>query len=118
MPDKIIINEILVNTRIGVPEEERRFCQKLLITVILQRPLKKAGKSDSIKDTVDYFKVYGRIHDLAALKPRKLLEHFAHEIAEMILQEFSMSSVEIEIKKFILPDTDSVSVKIKRRRKK
>ncbi|MDK3161962.1 dihydroneopterin aldolase [Kamptonema cortianum] len=66
--------------------------------------------------TTDYYQVYQDIHALAAKKPRKLLEHFAHEIAEAILGKYKVKAVEIEIRKFILPETAHVAVRIKRKR--
>ncbi|MDZ4744264.1 MAG: dihydroneopterin aldolase [Verrucomicrobiota bacterium] len=118
MPDQIIIKNMAVRTRIGVPDEERRFAQDLVVTVVLFQPLKKAGRTDEIEQTTDYYGVYQKIHGLAAKKPRKLIEHFAQEIAEMILNAYSVDAVEVEIHKFILPGTSYVGVKIKRKRKK
>lgn len=116
MSDKIIIQDISVKTRIGVPDEERQFPQTLLVTVILHLSLKKSGKSDDIEETTDYYQVYQDIHSLAAEKPRKLLEHFAHEIAELTLDKYErVKAVEIEVKKFILPDTEHVAIRIKRK---
>ncbi len=118
MSDKIILQDISVKTRIGVPDEERKFPQTLLISITLHQSLRKAGKSDSIEKTTDYYSVYQGIHALASLKPRKLIEHFAHEIAGMILKDYAVHAVEVEIKKFILPETAHVAVKIKRKRSK
>ena len=50
----------------------------------------------------------------ASKHPRKLVETLAEDLAEMILSEFAVREVTIEIEKFILPDTESVGVAVTR----
>ena len=44
----------------------------------------------------------------------KLIETLADELATHLLERFSLAEVEIELCKFILPDTKHVSVRIRR----
>ena len=116
MNDRIEIIDQEVHCHIGVPEEERATPQRLLISSKLFLNLSEAGQKDDIAQTIDYFQVYQRIHDLAAARERQLIETLAEEIAEMVLVDFQPDSVEIKIKKFILPNTQHVSVCIQRSR--
>jgi len=99
-------------TRIGVPEIERATPQRILVTLHMEVK-EGAGKSDALKDTVDYESVYTRMKILAK-EERKTLERFAEDIASTLLKEFSLESIEVTLQKFILPGTAAVSVTISR----
>lgn len=114
MTDRIEIKNQEVQCRIGVPDEERRSPQRLQITTTLYLDVSGAGRSDVIENTIDYFEVYQEIQKLSEDRERRLIETLAEEIAEMILARFKPQSVEVGINKFILPNTDHVSVSIKR----
>ncbi len=67
-----------------------------------------------IDRTINYHSVYLLVKKLAEDKERQLIEKLAEETSAMILREFSTDAVAVEIKKFILPDTKYVSVRIER----
>lgn len=115
--DQIIIRGLSLSSHVGVPDEERAKSQVLRINVTLfplpsERPLE-----DNIDQTVNYYAVSLRLEEIAKEKPRKLIETLAEDMASSILSEFSVSSVTIEIEKFILPNTHHVGVLITRDRK-
>ena len=101
---------------IGVPEEERAKAQRLLVTVQMKGDFSKACLSDDILATINYYEVSQRIEKICESRPFKLVESLAHEIASCVLNEFSPESVEVEIKKFILPNTRFVSFALTRER--
>lgn len=70
--------------------------------------------NDDIARTVDYHAVTIRVDEVAASKPRKLIETLAEDLAAMILDEFPVSRVTVEIEKFILPNTTCVGVSVTR----
>jgi 7,8-dihydroneopterin aldolase/epimerase/oxygenase len=108
--NKIVIRHLAVQTHIGVPDKERAEPQKLLVTVEIEPLLSFAALQDHIERTVDYDAVARSIRALAGRRPRRLIETFAEEIAALILQDFRARRVSVEIRKFILPDTDYVAV--------
>ena len=55
-----------------------------------------------------------RVRQLAGARPRKLLETLAEEICACVLEEFSVRAVEVELRKYILPDTEYVAVRLSR----
>jgi len=111
--DSIIIDGLELSTNIGVPDVERATPQKVLVTVQLQTSTKEAGVSDDVSKTIDYAHVVESIKELAQTE-RKTIEKFAEDIAAMILKDFKPNAVTVTIKKFILPETDHVSVTINR----
>ena len=48
------------------------------------------------------------------MRPRKLIETLADDIAETILHEFGLRWIEVTIRKFILPNAEWVSVSTRR----
>ena len=71
----------------GCLEEERREGNTFLVDFYAETELKKAVKTDDLKDTIDY----GRIYDIAAEQmaiPSNLLENVAGRILDAIRKEF------------------------------
>jgi dihydroneopterin aldolase len=109
---KISIVDLEVFYRVGVPDAERAQPQRLLLTVEMEFDFDKAAKSDSIADTIDYFAVSQKLLKFGADREWKLIEKLAGDLCEMILTEFKPQNVSIEVKKFIIPQTRCVSVKM------
>jgi dihydroneopterin aldolase len=115
MSDIIRVIDLEVFVRIGVPEEERREPQRLLISLEMSvDSFSHAAGTDNLARTVNYFDVVQLVKKLLAEPPRKLLETLAEQLAASILGAFPIEKIAIEIKKFILPDAQYVSVKIER----
>lgn len=109
--NEILVNGLRVATRIGVPAEERAADQELEIDLRIGSPVSFDSLDDAIGRTIDYAAVCQRIEDLAVAKPRALIETFAFEAGTMVIEEFGAPWVEVEIRKFILPQTRSVGVR-------
>ena len=114
---KISIVDLEVFYCVGVPREERTRPQRLLLTIEMQANTVKAAKSDSIKHTIDYFKVSQRLLRFGEGKSWKLIEKLAADISKMILEKFKPRSVTVEVKKFPIHQARYVSVSASRRRK-
>ncbi len=71
----------------GCLEEERREGNTFTVDFHAETELKKAVKSDDLKDTIDY----GRIYDIVAAQmaiPSNLLENVAGRIVDCVRKEF------------------------------
>jgi len=112
--DQIFIRGQKVSCHIGVPDQERSELQELIIHTRFSASSQTL--KDDIDQTIDYHAVYLRIDEVASSQPRKLIETLAEDLAAMILSEFSVTEVSIEIEKFILPNTQCVGVTITRRK--
>ena len=55
--DKLIINQFKLDTNIGIYQHEKENKQTLYFNLEVSTCLKKAGKSDNIKDTINYEKI-------------------------------------------------------------
>lgn len=115
-PDIIEISRLQVPTHIGVPDEERVSQQTVFVTIGMVPSQGFVALHDNIAHTIDYAAVATEIKELAASRPRKLIETLAEECATDLLARYPLSSVEIRIEKHILPYAESVSVAIHRTR--
>jgi dihydroneopterin aldolase len=112
--DEIEIRRLAVQTHIGVPDEERENLQTLWISVKMRPSQGFHGLQDKVENTVDYYEVSQRLTELAAKRPRHLIETLATEIADTLLCFYPIAFVEITVEKRIIPETEYVAVKIKR----
>ena len=112
--DKIIIEEIEIPFRIGVPEEERAKPQLLRLSIFIEHSLQTAALSDDLSQTIDYATLADELASFGEGKEWKLLERLAHDLALWILQRFGTERVTVEAKKFILPNARHVSVRLTR----
>ena len=114
MPDLIHIENLEVQAHIGVPDEERAYRQRLTVSVTLEPKTTFVALGDSIENTIDYAVVCEQIKTLAANRPRRLVETLAQELAEQLLSAFPIQRIIVEVRKFILPETDYVAIRIER----
>ena len=116
MPDRILIESLELSSRIGVPDEERAQPQRLTANLVLEPIRDFRALDDRLENTVDYFVLSECVKALSLARPRHLLETLAGEIASELLARFPLRSVEIELRKYVLPDTAFVAVKLRRER--
>lgn len=113
-PDEIRISSLRLATHIGVPDEERATIQELEADITIRVSHRFESMQDDIAATIDYAAVATRLRQLAAQRPRRLIETLASEMAACVIEEFKAAAVEIELRKRILPDTDHVAVRVMR----
>ncbi|MEI8064559.1 MAG: dihydroneopterin aldolase [Verrucomicrobiota bacterium] len=112
--DKIIISDLEVQAHIGTTAAEREHPQRLLVSIVMERDLNEAGRTDMESSTTGYDAVIDLVKKLLAHRPRKLIEAVASEIAELILSRRLAVAVTVEVKKFSMPGTRHVAVEIRR----
>ncbi|MFT5905782.1 MAG: phosphoglycolate phosphatase [Cryomorphaceae bacterium] len=110
--DVVKIRGLELPTFIGVPDDERKDQQVLKVDVDMTPEVSFSSLNDEIQGGVDYYQVSLRLKETALEKPRKLIETLAEDLARVILDEFSVAKVRVEIEKYILPDADRVGVEI------
>jgi 7,8-dihydroneopterin aldolase/epimerase/oxygenase len=114
--DEILLSGVQVTAWIGVSEQERELPQTVELDAVLVPEGGCEAKSDELAGTIDYEAVWRRLREVAAERPRKLIETLANEMAGDLLRQFPLCEVGIEIRKSILPGTQSAGVKIWRTR--
>jgi len=108
MIDCIHIEQLEIHARVGVPDSERAQAQRLILNVTFWP--KRSGPRDNITDTVNYSEVATSLKEFVAHRDYRLIETLAEETAGHLLARFPLRKVAIEVRKFVLPDADYVSV--------
>jgi dihydroneopterin aldolase len=113
----VFIRDLSVQTVIGVPDDERRQPQSLLMDLDIELDANHAAQTDHLADTVDYAAVVDDIRDCLAGKNYFLLERLAEFVAARILDVFGARRVSVQVAKVgILKDVRLVGVKVTRSR--
>lgn len=115
-PDKILISKLELSTRIGATEKERSKPQRMVASIVLEPSVGFAELRDRLARTVDYDAVAQAVKAHAADGERTLIETLAEEIASLLLRRFALNAVEVELRKFFLPDAEFTGVRIRRER--
>lgn len=114
-PDQILIANLELSAHVGVTDAERSRPQRLTVSLTLTPARGFDGLDDRLENTVNYSAACKAVRALAAERPRRLIETLAADIAADILARFACEAVEVELRKYILPDTDYVAVRLSRR---
>lgn len=110
MPATLSLVDLKLSCHLGVPDAERRKAQTVLCTAVFPVPsLARAAAGDDLRKTVDYHSLSQVLRAEARRIPRKLLERLATDLARVACRRFRLPWIEIELKKFILPETRHVS---------
>ncbi len=113
---QISIVDLEVHFHIGVPQKERARPQRLLISVEMSHDFSAAAATDRVNQTINYFTVAQKIRRLGDERSWKLVEKLATDVADLVLKEFSPTSVTVLVKKFPIPQASYVAVSLTKHR--
>ncbi|AKZ66140.1 dihydroneopterin aldolase [Candidatus Palibaumannia cicadellinicola] len=117
--DILLIKKLTVMAFIGIYEWEQQRLQKLVLDLELGCDNKLAACSDDISDSINYVDISEAVLSLVSGNYFALIERVAEEIANMLLNKFSLPWVRIKVTKpSALPQAVSVGIIIQRSRKK
>lgn len=103
MKDCVFLKDLQAFCRLGIYEIEHKLGQCLRIELELEFDQEKAGKTDSINDTINYVDVSITVRELAASRPFMLLENLAQEITDTLFKKFEiLDAIKLEIHKNIV----------------
>ncbi len=114
MKDNITISRLRIPVYIGVPDEERASPQDIEVTLSFEPQRTLFGTQDQIEATIDYYSVSQLLVKVAQEKPRKLIEQLNEELLEVVFDHFPIKSATITTYKFIIPETEYVSISMSR----
>jgi D-erythro-7,8-dihydroneopterin triphosphate epimerase len=97
--DRIFIRDLALRCIIGIYPEERREKQDVVINVVMECDLRKAGRSDELEDTVDYKSIKKAILKLVEKSHFQLIESLAENIADIALADEKVQQVSVTIDK-------------------
>lgn len=97
--DKIFLDELKVDTVIGIWEWERRIRQTVVIDLEMSADIARAAATDDVADTLNYKSVAKRVQEFVADSSFQLVETLAERIASIIREEFDVSWVRVRVNK-------------------
>jgi dihydroneopterin aldolase len=109
--DRIHIDQLEIEANVGVPDAERATPQRLLVSITITPATGFRELGEELDRTIDYAAVCDAVTDYVRGRSFKLIETLADETAMLVKRQFGASRVEVEVRKFILPQTAYVSVR-------
>ena len=107
---KIVIKDLVINTKFGYYEEEKKKNQRLKFNIeieVFMLPI----NDKSIKNLIDYDKII-KIIEIILNKHINFLESLSEEICNEILKDQRVKNINLQIDKLdIIKNTTSVGVK-------
>ena len=112
--DRVHIEQLKLDVRIGVPDEERSNTQRLVLNITVWPKRRFDALEDDIDKTINYVELCRSARQLVETRQWKLIETVAAELAAHLLTTFGLSAAEVEVRKFVLPNTEYVSATVRR----
>ena len=97
--DIVYLNQLEVDTVIGIYAWERQIRQTLFIDLEMGFDNRKPAATDAIEDTLDYKAVARRVTAFTQASEFQLVETLAERLAELLREEFALPWVRIRINK-------------------
>ena len=99
MSDVILLEGIQVPAALGVTAAERRMRRPVLLDLEVARSLRDAGRSDNIRQTIHYKRIFDIVEDVATSHEHRLVEALAERIASAVLSKFDADAVTVSVRK-------------------
>jgi 7,8-dihydroneopterin aldolase/epimerase/oxygenase len=115
--DTIHIEQLEMLAHVGVPDHERSAPQRITITVTAWPIAGLHALGDDISQTINYSAIARAVREIVDERRDKLIETLAEKIAEHLLSSLPIRRVLVELRKFVLPDAQFVSVTLTRERR-
>ena len=97
--DKIFIEDLQIDTVIGIYDWERQIRQVISLDIEMGRDISRAAATDAIEDTLNYKEVAKRLIAYVQNSRFELIESLVERIAEIILYEFDIARVKVKLSK-------------------
>jgi len=97
--DKIFLNELKVDTIIGIWGWERKIRQTVVIDLEMSADIARAAATDNVEDTLNYKSVAKRIQSFVSESSFQLVETLAERIADIVRDEFDVQWVKVRVNK-------------------
>jgi dihydroneopterin aldolase len=113
--DTVFIEDLRVQTVIGIFDWEREIRQTVSIDLEMAYDIRPAAATDQIDQALDYKAVGKRIISFVESASFQLVETLAEEIAKIVTDEFGVTEVRLKVNKLgALRGSSGVGVTIRR----
>ena len=112
--DRIHIEELQLFARVGVTERERSRPQRITLTITVWPKDPFDDMQDDISRTVNYSSICVAAREFVETRSDNLIETLVSELASHLLKQFPVRTIEVELRKFVLPDAKYAAVAVRR----
>jgi FolB domain-containing protein len=105
----IRIEQLEISARIGVTAEERAQPQRITVNITVWPNAPFEQLHDDIARTINYVELCRTIREIVESREWNLIETVASDLSSQLVETFPIETVEVEVRKFVLPNTAFVS---------
>ena len=110
---KILINELILNLKLGYYDFEKEKPQKVKFTLEVNYEDKKPSNDKDLKSIVNYDKIVKLIKKLVKNKHYNFLETLAEDVFDELFKDRRIDKISLQIEKLeIMKDCSSVGIQI------
>ena len=114
---KILINELILNLKLGYYDFEKEKPQKVKFTLEVNYEDKKPSNDKDLKSIVNYDKIVKLIKKLVKNKHYNFLETLAEDVFDELFKDRRIDKISLQIEKLeILKQCTSVGIQISKKR--
>ena len=114
---KILINELILDLKLGYYEFEKEKSQKVKFTLEVDYRDKKPTNDKDLKSIVNYAKIVKLIKKLVKNKHYNFLETLAEDVFDELFKDKRIDKITLKIEKLeIMKDCSSVGIQISKKR--
>jgi len=97
--DRITLEGIRMEVRIGTTPEERRTVQTCEADLTVWGDFQAAAASDALDQSIDYIRLLERVRELAGAREYCLVESLAYTIVRSVVRDFAVQGARIQLRK-------------------
>ncbi|NQZ53711.1 MAG: dihydroneopterin aldolase [Piscirickettsiaceae bacterium] len=97
--DKIFLNDLKIDTIIGIYDWERETLQTLNFDLEMDWNIRKAADSDDIADTLDYGAIAQTIVSFVEKSRYQLIETLAEDLCGLLLKKYPIPKLKLTLSK-------------------
>ena len=112
--DRLIIEGVAAECRLGVFEWEQQRPQTIWVDLELAIDAGVAAARDDVRDAIDYAQLVDAVRARLQQQPYRLMEAAAQAIARLVLARFATRAVRVRVKKRALDGIGFAAVEIER----
>ena len=114
---KILINELILDLKLGYYDFEKKKPQKVKFTLEVNYEDKKPSNDKDLKSIVNYDKIVKLIKRLVKNKHYNFLETLAEDVFDELFKDRRIDKITLQIEKLeIMKDCSSVGIQISKKR--
>ena len=114
---KILINELILNLKLGYYDFEKEKPQKVKFTLEVNYEDKKPSNDKDLKSIVNYDKIVKLIKKLIKNKHYNFLETLAEDVFDELFKDKRIDKISLQIEKLeIMKDCSAVGIQISKKR--